>query len=81
MDIEIDFNDDLRQTLAAQIDFIKEEFDLHFGNRSRFSPKDRELATQLLRYLSKIVDQPIGLDVLTETLESLEKKFPLLFVQ
>jgi hypothetical protein len=79
MEIEIDFNAEIREQIEDQIQFIREEFDALFGNHNEYTEKDKALAAQLLNYLSKIIDQPICLDFLSKTLQNLEEKYPCLF--
>jgi hypothetical protein len=79
MELKVDYTVELEASIQDQIGFVKEEFDILFGNRIEFTEHDRELAADLLNYLSKVIDQPICLDYLTKTLESLEKRYPLLF--
>lgn len=79
MELKVDYTVELEATIQDQIAFVKDEFDIMFGSRKEFTEHDRELAADLLNYLSRVIIHPICFDYLTKTLESLEKRYPLLF--
>lgn len=79
MQIRINYNSEIDQTIIDEINFIRDEFDIHFGQKTSYSTEDRKLARRLLDHLSKTINSVNCLDYLTQTLEDLECSFPTLF--
>jgi hypothetical protein len=79
MDLHINYNSELEKSVRQEIEYIKEEFELLFGHLDRFEPQHKRLAANLLNYLSKMIETPVCLDYLTQTLQILERKYSALF--
>jgi hypothetical protein len=79
MEIKIDYSAELVTLDKKQIDFIRGEFDEIFGHKKRFTKQDHKIAKDLLNYLSKLIDTPVCLDALSDTLKYLEKRYAALF--
>ncbi|MHA1777730.1 MAG: hypothetical protein DRO88_08840 [Promethearchaeia archaeon] len=79
MQIRINYTSEIDHTIIDEINFIRDEFDILFGQKTLYTSEDRQLARKLLNHLSKIINSANCLDYLTQTLEDLEDSFPTLF--
>jgi hypothetical protein len=79
MRITVDYEEEFESEMQQEIDFIKEEFALIFGDRATFTPKDRDLAFAILSQLSKRLEQTYSLEHFPQTLTDLERQYPQLF--
>ena len=79
MQIRINFSSEIDQSITDQINFVREEFEYLFNDKSEFTQEDRDTAKGLLKHLSKIINSANCIEYLTKTLEDLEVSFPTLF--
>ena len=77
--IKVNFHAEIEAKIVDQVNFIREEFDHLFSQKTDYTKQDRELAAGLINYLAKIVDSPIDINHLSQTLEELEFAYPTLF--
>ena len=77
--VKINYHQEIEAKIVDYINFIREEFDYLFSQKHTFTAQDRDIATGLINYLAKIVDSPIAIEYLSQTLEELEYTYPNLF--
>ena len=77
--IKVNFHAEIEAKIVDEVNFIREEFDHLFSQKTDYTKKDRELAAGLINYLAKTIDTPISIDHLSQTLEELEFTYPNLF--
>ena len=79
MEVQINYRLELESDVREAIDFIREEFMFLFGQKHIFTKNDRQTALDLINHLAKLIETPVCLDHLAQTLKEIEDVYPMLF--
>ena len=79
MEVQINYRLELEEDVCEAINFIREEFMHQFGKKHAFSENDRQVAMDLINHLAKLIETPVCLDHLAQTLKEIEEIYPMLF--
>jgi hypothetical protein len=78
-----DYEEILENSLAEDLDWLKEEFDVLFRFKNhKFNVRDMEIANQLIDFCIETIDPSDNsriLNFLTETLKALARNYPEFF--
>jgi hypothetical protein len=79
MEVQINYRLELEMDVREAIDFVRDEFMFLFGQKLTFTETDRQIATDLINYLAKLIETPLCLDHLAKALKEIEQIYPTLF--
>jgi len=79
MEVQINYRLELEADIREAIDFVRDEFMFLFGQKLTFTEIDRQIATDLINHLAKLIESPLCLDHLAKTLKEIEQIYPTLF--
>ena len=80
MRVNLNYYEILEETLKEKMEWLKEEFEIMFAPKTgKFTIKDKEMANDIIDYVlehNNVYDIIILLNLLNETVEKIEKKYP-----
>ena len=83
MKVSIKYYETLEESLKEDLAWLEEEFEILFNSKmQRFTENDKKIANEILDYILEnmyVSDNIILLNLLTEVMESIEKKYVNLF--
>lgn len=79
MEVQINYREELEADVRKAIDFMRDEFMFIFGKKLTYTERDRQMAMNLINYLVKLIETPVCLDHLANTLKEIEEIYPTLF--